>query len=66
MDEYLKGSSFIRKFSTCTSLSNKRQLKTLSGIEGLKINSTEKKSGVRFFDGINFDATFANKSASWF
>ena len=33
-------------------------------MEGLKINSTEKKSGVRFYDGINFDATFSNKSAS--
>ena len=33
-------------------------------MEGLKINSTEKKSGVRFSEGINLDATFANKSAS--
>ena len=66
MAEYLKVSSFVRKFSTCTSLSNTRQLKILSGIEGLKINSTEKEFGVKFSDGISFDATFANKSASWF
>ena len=40
------------------------QLKILSSIEGLKINSTKKKLDVRFSDGINFDATFASKSAS--
>ena len=33
-------------------------------MEGLKINSTEKKYEVRFYEGINFDATFASKSAS--
>ena len=40
------------------------QLIILFGIEGLKINSTEKKLNVRFSDGINFEETFANKSAS--
>ena len=64
--ESLKVSSFVRKFNTCVSLSNICQLKILSGMEGLKINSTEKKSEVRFSEGINFDATFASKSASWF
>ena len=35
----------------------------LSGIDGLNINSMENLSGLNSRDGLNFDATLANKSA---
>ena len=37
------------------------QLVILLGTDGLKINSIENLSGLNYSDGINFDATLANK-----
>ena len=48
---------------TSESLLNTLQLVILSGTYGLKINSIENPSGLNSWDGINFDATLANKSA---
>ena len=35
----------------------------LSGMDGLKINSMENMSRLKYLDGMSFDATLANRSA---
>ena len=42
---------------------NTVQLVILSGTDGLKNNSMENISGLNPWDGINFDATLASRSA---
>ena len=51
-----------RKTSICWSLSNTFQFVTLSGIEGLYINSIEKFCEEKPSDGISLDAVLANRS----
>ena len=55
-----------RKSTIYWSSSNTFQFVTLSGIEGLYINSIEKVCGDKPFDGFSLDAILSNRSASKF
>lgn len=55
--------SDVWKLTISRSLLNTLQFFTLSGIDGLNINSIENLSGLKSFEGISLDATFASKSA---
>ena len=54
--------SDVRKLTIYASLLNTLQFVTLSGIDGLNINSIENLSGLKSYEGISLDATLASKS----
>ena len=53
----------MRKLTISGSSLKILQLVTLSGIEGLKINSIENRSGLKSSAGISLEATLAKRSA---
>ena len=53
----------MRKLTISGSSSKILQLVMLSGIDGLKINSIENRSGVKSSEGMSLEATLAKRSA---